>query len=91
MNYTYILRLNDGSLNTGWTNDLNKRIKAHNSGNGAKCTRAKLPAVLVYYEEYLEKSDAMKREFQIKKMKKKDKEELISSKDFNPTSSDFNM
>ena len=50
MNYTYILQCSDGSLYTGWTNDLEARIQAHNAGRGAKYTRSRRPVKLVYYE-----------------------------------------
>ena len=52
MNYTYILRCRDGTLYTGWTNDIEKRVKAHNEGKGAKYTKARLPVKLVYSEEF---------------------------------------
>mgnify|MGYP000962972879 FL=1 len=77
MNYVYILRCADGSLYTGWTNDLEKRVKTHNAGKGAKYTKTRLPVELVYYEEYEEKGEALSREFSIKKLKKTDKEKLI--------------
>ena len=51
MNYTYIVKCADSTLYTGWTNDLDKRIKAHNSGKGAKYTKTRRPVKLVYYEE----------------------------------------
>lgn len=73
MNYVYILRCADGSLYTGWTNDLEKRVKTHNAGKGAKYTKTRLPVELVYYEEYVEKGDALSREFSIKKLKKQPK------------------
>lgn len=77
MNYVYILRCADGSLYTGWTNDLEKRVKTHNAGKGAKYTKTRLPVELVYYEEYEEKGEALSREFSIKKLKKTTKEKLI--------------
>ena len=77
MNYVYILRCADGSLYTGWTNDLEKRVKTHNAGKGAKYTKTRLPVELVYYEEYEEKGEALSREFSIKKLKKTSKEKLI--------------
>ena len=77
MNYTYILRCSDNSLYTGWTNDLEKRVEMHNAGKGAKYTKARLPVKLVYYETFETKEDAMRREYVIKQMKKKEKEELI--------------
>lgn len=52
INYTYIVKCRDGTLYTGWTNDLDKRMKAHNSGEGAKYTRSRRPVELVYYESF---------------------------------------
>ena len=52
MNYAYILECGDGTLYTGWTNDLEKRLKTHNEGKGGKYTRSRLPVKLVYFEEY---------------------------------------
>ena len=80
MNYVYILRCNDDSLYTGWTNNLEKRFKAHSTGKGAKYTKARLPVELVYYEEFEDKIDAMKREYEIKQLKRKEKLELINRK-----------
>ncbi|CUO37446.1 GIY-YIG nuclease family protein [Clostridium disporicum] len=80
MNYVYILRCNDDSLYTGWTNNLEKRLKAHSSGKGAKYTKARLPVDIVYYEEFEDKIDAMKREYEIKQLKRKEKLELINRK-----------
>ena len=81
MNYTYILRCRDNSLYTGWTNDLEKRVEMHNAGKGAKNTKARLPVELVYYETFETKEEAMRREYAIKQMKKKEKEELIRDSD----------
>ena len=80
MNYTYILRCKDNSLYTGWTNDLEKRIGAHNAGKGAKYTKVRLPVELVYYEEFNTKEEAMRREYVIKKMSKIQKEKLIGDR-----------
>lgn len=80
MNYVYILKCKDGSLYTGWTNNLEKRFKAHNEGKGAKYTRGRGPLELVYFEEYEEKSLALKREYEIKQLKKDDKLNLIDNK-----------
>lgn len=77
MNYTYILLCSDNTLYTGWTNDLNRRLEVHNSGNGAKYTKARLPVKLVYYEEYETKQAAMKREWQIKRLSRVEKLKLI--------------
>ena len=77
MNYTYILRCRDGTLYTGWTNDIEKRVKAHNEGKGAKYTKARLPVKLVYSEEFETKTEA-KREYAIKRMRREAKEKLIA-------------
>ena len=77
MNYVYILRCNDDSLYTVWTNNLEKRIKAHSEGKGAKYTKARLPVELVYFEEYENKIEAMRREYAIKQLKRKEKLMLI--------------
>lgn len=77
MNYTYILRCSDGTLYTGWTDDLEKRIAAHNSGKGAKYTRSRLPAELVYSEAHQDKREAMSREWHIKRMTREQKLQLI--------------
>ena len=78
-NYTYIVKCNDGTFYPGWTNDLQKRIHTHNAGAGAKYTRSRLPVVLVYYEIYTTKQEAMKREYAIKQLSRKEKELLIAS------------
>ena len=76
-NYTYILRCADGSLYTGWTNDLKKRIAAHNAGTGGKYTRSHRPVTLVYFETFPTKEEAMKREFAIKQLSREEKVALI--------------
>ena len=78
MNYTYILECKDGTYYTGWTNHLEKRLKEHNEGKGAKYTKARTPVKLLYYEEFDSKEEAMKREYAIKQMKRKEKEKLIN-------------
>ena len=77
MNYTYILECADGTLYTGWTNDLEKRIAAHNAGTGGKYTRSHRPVTLVYYETFPTKEEAMKREYAIKHLTREEKEALI--------------
>ena len=79
MNYVYMLRCRDGSLYTGWTNDLEKRLKAHNSGVASKYTRARLPAELVYSEEWESKEAAMSREWHIKRLGRAEKLKLIEN------------
>ena len=79
MNYTYILTCADGTFYCGWTNDLDKRLKAHNAGCGAKYTKPRRPVVLSYYEEFATKEEAMKREYAIKHLTRKEKEKLLGS------------
>lgn len=78
MNYTYMVCCADGSLYTGWTNCLERRIKAHNSSKaGAKYTKSKRPVTLVYYEGFATKEEAMRREYEIKQMSRGKKLELM--------------
>ena len=78
MNYTYIVRCSDGTLYTGWTNNLEKRIAAHNSGTGAKYTKSRRPVELVYFEKFETKQEAQSREARIKQLSRKEKLELIN-------------
>lgn len=73
----YILRLSDGSLYTGITNDIQSRLKKHKEGKGSKYVRSRLPLELVYTEEHEDRSSASKREGEIKKWGKEKKEELV--------------
>jgi putative endonuclease len=77
VNCTYILRCSDGSLYTGWTNDLKKRLETHNAGLGGKYTRSRLPVELVYYEVFDSKEEAMSREWHIKRLSRSEKLKLI--------------
>jgi putative endonuclease len=79
VNYVYILECGDGSLYTGWTNDLKHRIKMHEEGNGAKYTRAHLPVKLVYFEKFEDKSEALKREYAIKQLTRNEKLMIVSA------------
>ena len=79
--YTYILRCVDGTLYTGWTNNLLQRVQAHNNGVGGKYTRSRLPVKLVYYEEYADKRQAQQREYAIKRLSREKKEMLIESRE----------
>jgi len=79
MYYTYILRCGDGSLYTGYTDDPVRREAVHNSGKGAKYTRAHLPVQLVYTECFETKGDAMRREIEIKSLTREQKLTLIES------------
>lgn len=73
----YILRCGDGSLYTGITTDVEKRLAVHRSGKGAKYTRGRGPLELVYREECADHSAALKRELEIKKLSREEKEQLI--------------
>ena len=79
LNYIYILECADSSLYCGWTNDIDRRVVAHNSGKGAKYTRSRLPVRLVYMEEFATKEEALSREWAIKKLTREDKLSLISN------------
>ena len=80
MYFVYIVRCADGSLYTGYARDPEKRAKAHNTGRGAKYTAQRLPVSLVYSESCETKSDALKREYQLKRLSRRDKDLLVSTK-----------
>ena len=75
---TYLLRCADGTLYCGWTNDLEKRLAAHNSGKASKYTRSRLPVKLVYFETFDTKQEAMSREARIKQLSRREKLALIN-------------
>ena len=75
----YILRCGDGTLYTGCTNDLPRRLRAHQSGRGAKYTRSRLPVELVYREAVPDRSAALRREAAIKRMDRRAKLALIAA------------
>lgn len=79
--YTYILKCSDGTFYTGWTTDLKRRLAAHNSGKGAKYTRARLPVQMVYVEEYGDTQSARRRECSIKRLSRMEKLKLIGRQD----------
>lgn len=76
--YAYILRCADGTFYTGWTNNLEKRLRAHNSRRGCKYTRGRTPVELFYYESFETKGEAMSREASIKKLSHEEKLLLAS-------------
>lgn len=81
-NYVYILKCSDDTLYTGWTTNLEDRLKVHNgetNGNSAKYTRGRRPVELVYSENFETKSEALKREAAIKKLNREKKWVLINS------------
>ena len=75
--YTYILECKDQTLYTGYTTDLERRLKVHNDGKGAKYTKIRRPVKLVYHEEFDNKSGALKREYALKQLSRKQKLLLI--------------
>ena len=79
--YTYMVECSDGSFYTGWTNNLEKRVAAHNAKRGAKYTKSRTPVSLVYYEMYETKQEAMRREYEIKQYTRQEKELLIKNKE----------
>ncbi len=79
MHYVYILKCSDDTYYTGYTTDLSGRLKKHNEGKASRYTRGRLPAEYVYWEEAESRSSALKREIDIKKMKRTAKEKLINS------------
>lgn len=76
--YIYIVRCKDGSLYTGYAKDIEQRVAKHNSGQGAKYTKIRRPVELVYQEVFDTKSEAMKREYEIKTFSRQEKLQLIS-------------
>jgi len=79
MFFVYFVECRDKSFYCGYTNDLEKRIDLHNQGKGAKYTQKRRPVRLVYSEEFETKSEAMKREYALKQLTRREKEGLIYS------------
>ena len=77
--YVYIVECMDGTYYTGWTTDINKRIRMHNIGKGAKYTRYRVPVVLRYVQEFATKQEAMRQEYRIKQLGRAQKSILITS------------
>jgi putative endonuclease len=77
--FVYIAECADGSLYTGYTNDVARRIEAHNAGRGAKYTKPRLPLKQVYAEGYATKEEALRREAQIKRLRREKKLCLIEA------------
>ena len=78
--FVYILQCADGTLYTGITNDLDRRLKAHNAGTASKYTRVRQPVAMVYQEEIDTKGNALRRELQIKSMSRQQKMDLLNNK-----------
>ena len=83
MNWTvYIIEVSDGSYYTGITNNLDKRMKTHSAGKGSKYVKSRLPIIsILYCENHNNRSEASKREYVIKKMTRKQKEELFTKEE----------
>lgn len=79
MAYVYLLECSDGSYYTGWTVNLENRVKSHNAGRGARYTRSRRPVTLVYWETCQDRSQALRREAQLKKFDRKQKEQLVAA------------
>ncbi len=79
MHYVYIVECRDGTLYTGWTTGVVKRLEQHNKGAGAKYTRSRFPVTLKYVEEFDSKQDALRREYAIKKLTRTKKLALIQA------------
>ncbi|OZM55861.1 endonuclease [Lottiidibacillus patelloidae] len=79
--YVYILECRDGTLYTGYTNNVQKRLQVHSSGKGAKYTRGRLPVTLIYEKQFTNKSEALKEEYKIKKLTKQQKLKLVKTRD----------
>jgi putative endonuclease len=77
MHCIYIVRCGDGTLYTGYTTDVERRLEEHRRGDGAKYTRGRGPLELVHVEEYTTRSAAMSREYEIKQLSREEKEQLI--------------
>lgn len=82
MFYVYILQCSDGSLYTGYTVNIDKRVEEHNSGKASKYTRSRLPVQCVYFEEYLTKGEALRRELEIKSLSRQQKQAIIGAATF---------
>ena len=78
VSYTYIVECSDGTFYTGWTNDIKRRILVHNAKKGAKYTRSRTPVKLVYLEKSDTREQAMRREAQIKRLSRHQKEQLTT-------------
>lgn len=77
--YVYIVRCSDNTLYTGWSTDVDRRVKTHNAGKGARYTKKRRPVILVYKETLSCKSDALRREREIKSFSRKEKIQLIDA------------
>lgn len=77
MYYVYIVECSDGTYYTGYTNNIEERVKKHNQGKAARYTRGRVPVTLQYSESFSSRSRAMRREYEIKQLSRKEKELLL--------------
>ncbi|EMA03827.1 nuclease [Haloarcula vallismortis ATCC 29715] len=77
----YVLRCDDNTFYTGYTTDVERRVREHDAGDGAKYTRGRTPVELIYVESFDSQSDAMSREYEIKQYTRAEKERLVESSD----------
>jgi putative endonuclease len=77
VHYVYVLECSDGSYYTGYTTDVERRVETHDAGDGAKYTRGRTPVDLVHVESYETRSAAMRREHEIKQLRRREKERLV--------------
>ena len=89
--FVYMLRCRDGSLYTGYTDDVRRRLAVHCAGKGAKYTRSRLPVELVYQEELPDKSSALRREAAIKKLSRQQKLNLVEGQPGRSVSENHNQ
>lgn len=77
--YVYVVECSDGTLYTGYTTDVERRVEEHNAGEGAKYTRGRTPVRPVHVEEYETRSEAMSREHEVKSLSREEKERLVNA------------
>lgn len=80
VHYTYVLRCDDESLYTGYTNNVSRRVEEHNSGDGAKYTSGRTPVRVVYVQMHTSKSCAMSEEYSFKQLSKQEKESKVGDR-----------
>jgi putative endonuclease len=81
VHWTYVIECDDGSFYTGYTTDVERRVREHDRGEGAKYTRGRTPVELVHAERFESKSAAMSREYEIKQLSRAEKERLVESEE----------
>ncbi|GGK57905.1 MULTISPECIES: GIY-YIG nuclease family protein [Haloarcula] len=79
--HVYVLRCSDNTFYTGYTTDVERRVREHDAGDGAKYTRGRTPVELIHVESFDSQSDAMSREYEIKQYSRAEKERLVESSD----------